>query len=93
MEIKVLEKRDTYLRLRILDDPHTLYNVLREKILERDGVLLCGYARDQTFEESIIFQIETAEGVNPIEVILDAARDLKAMSEEFRAAFENAYPE
>ncbi|RMG37559.1 MAG: hypothetical protein D6732_06385 [Methanobacteriota archaeon] len=93
MEIKILEKAGNYLKLRINDEPHTLYNLLKEEIIKNDDVLMCGYSRDQTFEETIIFQIETREGTNPVEIILDAARRLKEINEQFRTAFENAYPE
>ncbi len=93
MEIKLLEKKDDYLKLRIFDEPHTLYNLLKEEVLKDDKVLMCGYTRDQTFEDTIIFQIKTREGENPVEIILDAARRLKEINEEFKTAFENAYPE
>ncbi len=93
MKINIQQQGDDYLRLQILDDPHTLYNMLKEKCLERDDVLLCGYARDQTFENSLIFQIKTEKGTNPVDVLIDSSRELIKTTQEFRRAFDEAYPE
>ncbi len=107
MIITIQEKTDTYLRFQAKEsrvqsdihyerypgreDAHTLFNLLKEMVLRQDGVAMCGYARDSTFTESIVFQIQTEEGTEPINVLFDAVRELKDINDQFRSAFEVAY--
>ena len=83
---------ETYLRIQVTqDDPHTLYNILREEVLKKEGVALCGYARDNTFEDSIVFQLQVEEGYKPVEILLDAVKSVIAINQQFRDAFEDAF--
>lgn len=87
--IQVLEKN--YIRMQIKDDPHTLYNLLRVLALEEDGVTLAGYARDRTFEDSLLFQIRTSGDVDPKDILINAARKITDMAKQFKEAFEDTY--
>lgn len=89
INIDILEKN--YLRMQIKDDPHTLYNLLRIMALEEEGVILCGYARDRTFEESLMLQIRTEGDFDPREALIKAARRVVDMTEQFKTAFEDTY--
>jgi DNA-directed RNA polymerase subunit L len=89
INIQILD--DDYLRMQIKDDPHTLYNLLRVVALEEEGVTLAGYARDRTFEDSVMFQIRTDGSVNPKDALINAARKIIDMTEEFKQSFEDQY--
>ena len=89
MTIQTIE--ENYLRVQIKDDPHTLYNLLRIIVLEEDGVVLAGYARDRTFEDSLMFQIRTDGSVEPKDVLLNAAQKIIEMAVEFKQHFEDEY--
>ncbi|MHA2502323.1 MAG: RpoL/Rpb11 RNA polymerase subunit family protein [Candidatus Kariarchaeaceae archaeon] len=89
--IQIQTVEEDYLRMQIKDDPHTLYNLLRLMALKEKGVVLAGYARDRTFEDSLMFQIRTDGTVDPKKVLVDAARQVAALAESFRQEFEDAY--
>ncbi|MHA2252313.1 MAG: RpoL/Rpb11 RNA polymerase subunit family protein [Candidatus Kariarchaeaceae archaeon] len=91
MKINIQAIEKNYLRMQIKQDPHTLFNLLRILALEEDGVTLCGYARDRTFEDSLMFQIRTEGDVDPREALIRAARKIAANAEQFKAAFEDTY--
>ncbi|MCY3411300.1 MAG: hypothetical protein INQ03_06645 [Candidatus Heimdallarchaeota archaeon] len=94
MKITIQTKEDNFMRMQIKEDPHTLFNLLRIVALEEDGVILAGYARDRTFEDSLMFQIRTEGDVKPETVLVDAARKVMDMADKFRTAFEaSLYPE
>jgi len=91
VQISIQSIEDNYIRMQIKDDPHTLYNLLRVVALEEEGVELAGYARDRTFEDSLMFQIRTDGTVDPKDVLVNAAQKIAEMSEEFRQKFEDVY--
>ncbi len=77
--------------MQIRDDPHTLFNLLRILALQEEGVTLAGYARDKTFEDSLMFQIRTEGDVDPREALINAMRKVIEMSDQFKTAFEDVY--
>lgn len=91
MKIMIQSLEKNYLRMQIKDDPHTLYNLLRIVTLEEEGVVLAGYARDRTFENSVMFQIRTEGDVDPKDALISAARKVADMATQFKEAFEDTY--
>ena len=91
MQIKVQALEENYIRFQVQEDPHTLFNLLRILTLEEDGVVLAGYARDRTFEDSLIFQIRTEGDVKPQDVLIKASRQLIENTQQFKKAFEDEY--
>ena len=91
MQIKIQVLEENYIRFQVKEDPHTLFNLLRILTLEEDGVVLAGYARDRTFEESLIFQIRTEGKVDPKDTLVNASRKLIEKSQQFKKAFEDEY--
>ena len=91
MRIAIQEKTKNYLRFQAKDDPHTLYNLLKEQVLTVKGVRLCGYARDETFSDSVVFQIRTEDGYDPVEILLDSSKKLMEINKQFREAFQDSY--
>ena len=91
MQISIHSLEPNYIRFQVRDDPHTLFNLMRMIALEEKGVVLAGYARDRTFEESVMFQIRTEGKVDPREVLVKSARKISEMAQQFKQAFEDEY--
>ncbi len=89
INIQIVEKN--YLRMQIKEDPHTLFNLLCIMALKVEGVVLAGYARDRTFEDSLMFQVRTEGDVDPREALVQAARKVAEIAEQFKTAFEDTY--
>ena len=87
MQIKVQAMEKNHIRFQVREDPHTMFNLLRILTLDEDGVVLAGYARDRTFEDSLIFQIRTEGEVKPQDVLIQAARKLIDNTQQFKKAF------
>ncbi len=85
MEIKVLKKDKGYVKLNIKQtDPHTLFNLLREELLKDDTVDFAGYWRDESFYESVVFQVKMKKKTtDPIPAIQSALDRLQNQTDDF----------
>lgn len=93
MELRVLSREDRELELEIAGEDHTFMNVLKGALLETDGVTAATY--DVNPEQSggqtdPVLTVTTEEGVDPLEVISDAASDIQRTTDAFRDAFRDA---
>ncbi|MHA1302280.1 MAG: RpoL/Rpb11 RNA polymerase subunit family protein [Candidatus Heimdallarchaeaceae archaeon] len=87
MDIKILKKESGYIKFNIRGtDPHTLFNLLRVELLKDPDVDFAGYWRNESFYESITFQVRLKdESKDPIEVINKALEGIREQTEEFIA--------
>ena len=85
MEIKVLKKDKGYVKLNIKQtDPHTLFNLLREELLKDETVDFAGYWRDESFYESVVFQVKMKKKTSdPIPAIYSALDRLGKQTDDF----------
>ena len=85
MQIKIIRNEDGYLKLNIKDtDPHTLFNLLREELLNDDKVDFAGYWRDESFYESLIFQLRMkSKTSDPVQAISRALERIGVYTKEF----------
>ena len=85
MEIKVLKKEPGYIKLNIRDtDPHTLFNLLREELLKDSTVDFAGYWRNESFYESIVFQVRMKKKTDdPMTAINNALDGLQTQTNDF----------
>ena len=85
MEIKILKKEKGYIKFNVKEtDPHTLFNLLREELLKDDEVDFAGYWRDESFYESVIFQLRMKKKTADPIVALNGALDrLEKDTKEF----------
>ncbi|MFB6267533.1 MAG: DNA-directed RNA polymerase subunit L [Halodesulfurarchaeum sp.] len=93
MDLRVIEKGETELEIEIAGEDHTFMNVLKGTLLETEGVAAATY--DMNPEQSggqtePILSIKTEEGVDPLEVLEQAAGELKETLTDFREAFDAA---
>ena len=85
MQIKILKKEEGYLKMNIKDaDPHTLFNLLREELIKDDKVDFAGYWRNESFYESLVFQVKMKEkSSDPIQAINSALERIGVFTQEF----------
>ena len=93
MELRVIDKTDEELRMEVAGEDHTFMNVIKGALLETDGVAAATY--DMNPEQSggqtePILSIKTEAGVDPLDALGDASRDVQTTVEDFSAAFEAA---
>ncbi|MFB6092016.1 MAG: DNA-directed RNA polymerase subunit L [Haloquadratum sp.] len=93
MELRVIDKTDEELRIEIAGEDHTFMNVIKGALLETDGVAAATY--DVNPEQSggqtePILSIKTEVGVDPLDALGDASRNVQTTVDEFRTAFEAA---
>jgi DNA-directed RNA polymerase subunit L len=92
MELRVIEKTATEIRLEVAGEDHTFMNVLKGALLETEGVAAATY--DMNPEQSggqtePVLSVKT-EGRDPLDAIADAARRVQGDVDEFTAAFRSA---
>jgi DNA-directed RNA polymerase subunit L len=85
LKIKIIKNKEGYLKLQITEtDPHTLFNLLREELLKDDKVDFAGYWRDESFYESLIFQLRMNKKTSdPIQAINEALERIGVHAKEF----------
>ena len=85
MRINILKQEKGYIKFNIkATDPHTLFNLLREEMLKDTEVDFAGYWRDESFYESVIFQVKMKKNTgDPVAAINSALERLEQQSKEF----------
>ena len=85
MYINILQNKDGYLKLNIKGtDPHTLFNLLRDELIKDDKVDFAGYWRDESFYESLIFQLRMkTKTADPVAAISSALDRIGVQTKEF----------
>jgi len=93
MELRVIDKTEEELRIEVAGEDHTFMNVMKGALLETEGVAAATY--DVNPEQSggqtePILSIKTEAGVDPLDALEDASRNVQTMVEDFSAEFEAA---
>ena len=93
MELRVIEKEDTTLSIEIAGEDHTFMNVLKDALLEVDGVTAATY--DMNPEQSggqtePVLTIKTESDVDALDALEDGAGRIIEKSEGFREAYRAA---
>jgi len=88
MELRVIEKTDTELRIEVAGEDHTFMNVLKGTLLESDDVAAATY--DMNPEQSggqtePVLTVKSAAG-DPLDVLADAAASLTDRTDALREA-------
>ncbi|MHA1687064.1 MAG: RpoL/Rpb11 RNA polymerase subunit family protein [Candidatus Heimdallarchaeaceae archaeon] len=84
MKIKILKQDTGYIKFNVRDtNPHTIFNLLREELQNDPDVDFAGYWRNESFYESIIFQVRMKNDQNPIDAINKALERIKEKAREF----------
>ena len=86
MNLKVIEKTDTEIKIEIVGESHTLLNSLKLSLLDDPGVEMATYdIKHPTFSDPVLF-VRTV-GADPVVVIKEAAQRLIEVFEELKTIF------
>lgn len=86
VEVKIIEKTDTELRVEIRGESHTLLNSLKATLLEDDDVVIATYDIEHpTISEPVLYVKTAAE--SPIKALTKACDRLMEITDEFKDAF------
>lgn len=93
MDLRVIESEEAELSIEIAGEDHTFMNVLKEALLETEGVGAATY--DMNPEQSggqtdPILTIKTEDDTAPLDALETAARNVRDKTDSFRNAFEAA---
>ena len=93
MQLRVVENEPRELVIEIGGEDHTFMNVLKQSLLELDGVSAATY--DMNPEQSggqtePLLTIKTEEGTEPLDALEAGAERVTEKTTEFRDAFEAA---
>jgi DNA-directed RNA polymerase subunit L len=90
MEIKVLSKTKSELKIEIVGEDHTFCNLLQNTLLEDKNVEIAGYDQPHPLIRSSIVYLRTRREVSPEKVLLNALASIKELNKEFNEKFDKA---
>lgn len=90
MELRVISRDEREIELEIGGEDHTFMNVLKEALLETDGVVAATY--DMNPEQSggqvdPVLTVKTEEELDPLDAISEAASAIQRRVSSFRESF------
>ncbi|MBI5797304.1 DNA-directed RNA polymerase subunit L [Candidatus Woesearchaeota archaeon] len=89
MEINVLEHEKNRLKFEIMEETHTLANLITKELWNDSDVTVSGYHLKHPQTSHVTLLIETTKK-DPKKVLLDTIADIKKKSTEFRTQFKKA---
>ncbi|KAG5437525.1 hypothetical protein PCANB_000953 [Pneumocystis canis] len=76
----------------VLNEDHTLGNMLRAQLLQDERVLFAGYrVSHPILEHKFVLRVQTEEGYEPREAVSNASRDLLYQLTQLRSNFEREW--
>jgi DNA-directed RNA polymerase subunit L len=90
MEVKVLSKTKSELKIEIVGEDHTFCNLLQNALLEDKNVEIAGYDQPHPLIRSSIVYLRTKREVSPEKVLLNALAHIKELDKEFNEKFGKA---
>lgn len=89
----VRKKTETEIELEILNEDHTLGNLLAKKLLEEKGVLMSYYRVEHPLKNSIILYVKTDGSISPLEAIKNALNRTMSEIDTIGAEVESKFKE
>jgi DNA-directed RNA polymerase subunit L len=90
MEVKVLSRTKSELKIEIVGEDHTFCNLLQNTLLEDKNVEIAGYDQPHPLIRSSIVYLRTKREISPEKVLLNALASIKELNKEFNEKFEKA---
>ncbi len=90
MEVKVVSKTKTELKIEIIGEDHTFCNLLQNVLLNDKNVEIAGYDQPHPLIRSSIIYLRTKREVSPEKVLLNALENLRDVNKEFDEKFSKA---
>lgn len=83
MKIQILAKNEKEIEFEIEGEGHTLCNLLRKVLLEDEDVIFAGYRIEHPLVGKPKVYVRTNGKKDPFDAIIEAAKKIKNMAEEF----------
>ena len=90
MEVKIISRTKTELKIEIVGEDHTFCNLLQTVLLDDKNVEIAGYDQPHPLIRSSIIYLRTKREISPEKVLLNALGNLKAINKEFDDKFSKA---
>ncbi len=87
MKIEVVQNEKNTLEFYLMNERHTIANLLKEKLAKNSDVEFCAYKLDHPLDEKSKFILKT-NGKSPKKILEEAIKETKEDLEEFKKAFE-----
>jgi DNA-directed RNA polymerase subunit L len=87
MNLRIINKTNTDLELRIQGETHSLLNLLKNELLKNEHVDVATYdIKHVTMGDPVLF-VRTVENHDPIEAVIQATERIHLLCEDFKKAF------
>ena len=90
MEVKVLSKSKSELRLEIVGEDHTFCNLLQNVLLEDKNVEIAGYDQPHPLIRTSVVFLRTKREASPEKALLNALSGIQELNKEFNDKFAKA---
>jgi DNA-directed RNA polymerase subunit L len=90
VEVKIISRTKTELKIELIGEDHTFCNLLQTTLLNDKNVEIAGYDQPHPLIRSSIIYLRTKREVAPEKVLLNALENLKAINKEFDDKFSKA---
>lgn len=77
MEVKILEKKDTTLKLEFKGEGHSLGNMLREELFNNKKIVIAGYRKEHPLIDKSVFIVRT-KGEKASDALKKAIKSLES---------------
>lgn len=88
MEINILKQEKNKIEFEILEEDHTLCNILRKKLWENKDVSAAAYRIEHPLVSNPVMLVETKKG-DPKKILFKAVEGLKKDIKEIKTSFKN----
>lgn len=90
MNVRVLKKTSSELKVEIEGAGHTLCNLIQRRLVEDETTDLAGYDMPHPLASNPIIYVRTKDGVKPETVLRKAVESARAMNKEFGKELDKA---
>ncbi|NMA44260.1 MAG: DNA-directed RNA polymerase subunit L [Candidatus Diapherotrites archaeon] len=87
MKLEIVQNEKNTLEFYLLNERHTIANLLKEKLVKNNDVEFCAYKLDHPMDNKSRFIIKTS-GKAPKKILEETIKEIKVELEEFKKAFE-----
>lgn len=87
MKMEIIQNEKNNLEFYLLNERHTIANLLKEKLVKNSDVEFCAYRLDHPLDEKTRFILKT-NGKSPKKILEEAIKETKEELEEFKKAFD-----
>jgi DNA-directed RNA polymerase subunit L len=86
MKMEIIQNEKNNLEFYLLNERHTIANLLKEKLVKNSDVEFCAYRLDHPLDEKTRFILKT-NGKSPKKILEEAIKETKEELEEFKKSF------